>query len=346
MAEVSIVIPYYNVDEKLTRRCIKSILNQTFKDIEIIIINDGSSEDKTSFIKTMARWDDRIIYYFQENKGVSSARNRGIALAKGKYIAFVDADDIVVPEYIEQAYNIAITYDADFVIGGSCLIDENGHKECKKRKSSYVLEEIEIYDKKRVEELSSYFISSNLLNFKDGYIGRGSVSRLVKLSKARKGLFPIQIPCGEDIIWNQRLFRICEKTVLVPKVWYFYYINKKSVTHRYNRECIKSAECQLNLLYHELSPCRRRVYYEFVNREFESLYGQIFSQYLGNKECKINFIKRIKIINQLRNREPWNLITKEYLKYASGKEKFIYYSYKSGTLLPLLFLYDRIKQYL
>lgn len=97
---ISIIIPAYNM-EKYLENCVKSVLNQTYSDIEIIIIDDGSIDNTCKIEESLSNADKRVKIIRQRNKGVSMARNAGIEEAKGEYIAFVDADDEIEPEYIE-----------------------------------------------------------------------------------------------------------------------------------------------------------------------------------------------------------------------------------------------------
>ncbi len=100
---VSVIIPVYN-SEKWIRKCIESVTSQSLRDLEIICINDGSTDGSADIIREYSRGDDRIILIDQENKGVSEARNAGLNTATGKYLAFVDSDDILEPEAIETLY--------------------------------------------------------------------------------------------------------------------------------------------------------------------------------------------------------------------------------------------------
>lgn len=94
---ISIIVPVYNAHKTL-RRCLDSILKQDFSDIQIIAINDGSSDDSLDILKEYAFIDKRIDVINQENQGVSVARNKGIVSAKGEYIMFVDSDDYIEPQ--------------------------------------------------------------------------------------------------------------------------------------------------------------------------------------------------------------------------------------------------------
>ncbi len=112
--KVSIITPVYNV-EKFLGKCIDSILAQTLKDIEIILIDDGSSDGSWSVIQEYAKKDNRVIAIQQENAGAAVARNRGLEVAKGEYIGFVDSDDWVDADYFENLYNTGLKQDADIV---------------------------------------------------------------------------------------------------------------------------------------------------------------------------------------------------------------------------------------
>lgn len=117
MPKVSIIVPVYNV-EKYLRKCIDSLVNQTLNDIEIICINDGSTDKSLKILKEYKNKDSRIILLNQENSGQSVARNRGIEIAKGEYLGFVDPDDWIDLDYYEKLYNAASTNDTDIAVGG------------------------------------------------------------------------------------------------------------------------------------------------------------------------------------------------------------------------------------
>ena len=117
MTKVSIIIPVYNCAPYIDR-CIRSIMMQTYKDIEIIVINDGSPDNSSSIIEALAAEDTRITLITQENQGVCVARNNGIAAATGDYLLFVDGDDYVDPDYIESLVTAAQKNNSDLVITG------------------------------------------------------------------------------------------------------------------------------------------------------------------------------------------------------------------------------------
>ncbi len=114
MPKVSIIIPIYNV-EAYVCRCLDSILHQTYKDYEVILINDGSTDDTLSVVQPYADQNESIHIYSFANAGVSAARNRGIELSNGEYIMFIDSDDYIEPTMLEDMVNYAQKYNCDIV---------------------------------------------------------------------------------------------------------------------------------------------------------------------------------------------------------------------------------------
>ncbi len=110
--KVSVIVPVYNV-EKYIARCINSIKNQTFKDFEVLIINDGTPDNSIEAAKNVIGDDKRFVIYDKENGGLSDARNYGLARAKGEYVVFIDSDDFVDSDYIRILYNECILENAD-----------------------------------------------------------------------------------------------------------------------------------------------------------------------------------------------------------------------------------------
>lgn len=114
MAEISVIVPVYNV-QKYLRKCLNSLVKQTFKDIEIIAVNDGSTDDSEEILKEYAEKYDNFSYYNKENGGLSDARNFGLKHANGRYVAFVDSDDYVDRTMYEKMYNKALENNYDYV---------------------------------------------------------------------------------------------------------------------------------------------------------------------------------------------------------------------------------------
>lgn len=218
--KISVIIPAYNV-EKYINDCLSSIVNQTLRDIEIIVIDDGSTDKTGEIISKFANSDDRILTVTQKNQGQAVARNNGIKLAKGEYIGFVDSDDYIDNDYFEKLYNAAKQYNCDMAVT-SIL----------KHKKNY----------------SQY----NLL-FKKSHIA-DSIDRKIKLCEDRKHRFfyvwnkifrtslvkdnSIYFPEGrifEDVTFSMEAIYCANKIVSVPDVKYHYNENANSTINSKNK---------------------------------------------------------------------------------------------------------------
>ena len=113
--KISVIIPAYNV-ERYIKQCVETVLYNSFKDFEIIVVNDGSTDGTYTILKKLVTEDERIRVFTTSNKGLSAARNFGIRQARGEYFTFVDGDDYVNEYYLEKLYQQVLDYDARLVI--------------------------------------------------------------------------------------------------------------------------------------------------------------------------------------------------------------------------------------
>ena len=122
---ISVILPIYNVSDYLDR-CMKSVINQTYKNIEIIMVDDGSTDDSALKCDEYKEKDDRIVVFHKENGGLSDARNYGIKRASGDYITCVDSDDFVDLDYIEYLYSLITKYNVKMSICQHRVLYSNG----------------------------------------------------------------------------------------------------------------------------------------------------------------------------------------------------------------------------
>lgn len=125
MPKISIIVPVYDVEQFLSR-CLESILSQTFQDFEVILVNDGSTDNSYQICLEYARRDTRVVIIDKENGGLSSARNAGLNVAKGEYIGFVDSDDYIAPDMYDLLYKNIVSYGADISICSFYLVYSDG----------------------------------------------------------------------------------------------------------------------------------------------------------------------------------------------------------------------------
>lgn len=220
MAKVSIIIPVYNVQEYL-RASLSSVVNQTLEDIEIICVNDCSTDGSLEILNEFAQKDKRIILINQENQGLSSARNTGLDIATGEYIAFLDSDDYVTLDYYEALYNTAVENDAE--IAGAGII----------RKYSETKEKIRLkYDK--VEVTTDVLRMFELSNVKKTPSVWNRIYKKELLD--RVGLRFNVGRYYEDAAFTVRILNNCKKFVTVPKVMYYYVVNRSSIVRTKRNE--------------------------------------------------------------------------------------------------------------
>jgi len=225
MAKVSVIIPVYNV-QKYLAKCLDSVINQTLKDIEIICVNDGSTDNSLEILKAYAEKDSRIKIISQENRGLSAARNAGTAAASGEYIGFVDSDDWISLDYYEKLYNMAQKTDSDIAVG-----------EIKKVKS-FITKNITNFTKSMTAE--KFEDKLLLCDIPDKSF---VFNKIYKLSKIRE--HNIKFKEGvtyEDIIYSPQVIKNLNKLVTVPGTFYYYLKRKGSiVTTKTNNKGLQSA---------------------------------------------------------------------------------------------------------
>lgn len=161
-SKISIIIPVYNVEQYLAK-CLDSVVCQTYENIEIIVVNDGSKDNSAQIITDYARkYPDKIKSYHKENGGLSDARNFGIDRATGDYIGFVDSDDYIAPKMYEDMVGLAEKYEAEMVICNIQKVDQNGRIIQKLTQVPHMPEKIDLEKNFSVFSDISYFACNKL----------------------------------------------------------------------------------------------------------------------------------------------------------------------------------------
>lgn len=238
---VSIIVPVYNVQNSVAR-CLESICAQTWKDIEVILVNDGSRDESFSICEQFREKDPRIVLVDKSNSGVSETRNCGMSLAKGKYVQFVDSDDYLDPDFTERLVTAAEANNADLVIAPYWMVipansskatqalenlQENLGIDAEKKPDDireYGFLPEGIYDRdtfalRLMEKPASFFYSVlwNKLYRRDLLVGHGI--------RFRQELF------AEDQLFNTEYLRYVRTAVSIPDIGYYYLQCSQSVSH-------------------------------------------------------------------------------------------------------------------
>ena len=205
---VSIIIPIYKVEQYL-EHCLSTVCNQTYKNIEVILVNDGSPDDSGIIARKYAQEDSRFKYFEKENGGLSSARNCGIDLCKGDYISFVDSDDWLEPEFVQKLLDIAQKYDADISVCNMKYIYQDGSERTNVPK---------IREEKCVSNIGALSDLFNSRFFRNHAQNKLYRSRLFKETGIRYPLGKLY----EDVFTTYRLFYEANKIAYIPLNLYDY----------------------------------------------------------------------------------------------------------------------------
>ena len=224
--KITVVVPVYNVENYL-RKCLDSIIAQTYKNIEIIVVNDGSTDTSGEICKEFAEIDHRIIYIEQENAGLSAARNTGLENMSGDYVTFVDSDDWIELDYVETLYKKITQYQADIAVGNYYSFNESeGMFYFHILGDSYYEK---VYD--NISIFENLYESQEMKNF-------ALISAWGKLYKARlfeQLRFDVG-KLGEDGYLNQKIYLLAEKIVYIHKGIYSYRIRNNSLSRTWTEK--------------------------------------------------------------------------------------------------------------
>lgn len=218
MPKVSVIIPIYNSGQYLSR-CLDSVVNQTFSDLEVICVNDGSTDNSGEILGQYAKQDKRIKVINQMNAGPSAARNVGLKHVSGEYISFIDSDDWIDAEYYECLLNLMEQHNADIVMAGMRVVNEQ-----------------DVSDNKTPNLVTDIFTE------KVKYLPNGSTCD--KLFKS--WLFEnIEFPIGRYYEDNIVLVKVVYKSkimVFSNSVSYYYFMNKSGTCRTHNQDILKKRE--------------------------------------------------------------------------------------------------------
>lgn len=304
MTCVSVVVPIYKTQEELLRACIESLMNQTLKEIEIILVDDGSPDNCGKVCDEYAKKDARIIVIHKKNEGVSVARNAGIEKAKGKYISFVDGDDWIDEKAFEVAYKRA-EVNADDILQWSYV----WHCGNQIVKDSHVFMKSGILDEKQKEEMILKAIVDSHPSFSCncGFAAGAPWAKLYRrdfLIKKNLTFIP-GLARSQDRIFNLYAYSVAETIDYLDEPFSHYIANDTSAVVSYRPNVEKVYEKYLEKI-DEFIRTRRPNDSIFIEaRAICQCYvlQQIFTQYLFNRKCDESFFVKLKEVKRI-SRDP------------------------------------------
>ncbi|MBO3335132.1 glycosyltransferase family 2 protein [Clostridium perfringens] len=315
----SVLIPVYNV-EIFLRECIDSVLNQTYKNFEIIIVNDGSTDSSLDICNEYARKDKRIKVYSQVNQGLITARRKAISEASGDYYLFLDSDDFWELNLLETINRVIIEEKCDLVIYKYRRVSESGEflsevKSSFENKTTFSIDNKE----KLFREVSS---GSNLNNLVCKAV-KNSIVDNIDYRKYKN------IKNAEDLLQSLPLMYNAEKIIYLDNVLYNYRIAKNSITQKFNINSFNDFTVARKLLLEymkKLNICTKENLGIFYNFYLECTLDYIFELINSDKSLELKHSKMLEI----KNEEVFQNSLNYYIK-ISFKHKVILYLFNNNN---------------
>ena len=316
MPLISVIVPVYKVEPYL-ERCVNSIINQTYKNLEIILVDDGSPDNCGKICDELAIKDNRIRVIHKENGGLSSARNAGLDIATGDYITFVDSDDYIENDYLFYLLNALINSNSDIAICGMKTIDES-----EKIISIDAFLSNEIFNVKEIFE-------KILLPLKTAAWGKLFSKKIISNYR-----FPEKIIHGEDLVFLANLIENDTKFITVKHAFYFYLKRKNSITTaKFSKKSFDEVYC-------------KDIAYSILKEKFPEYSEKAIS---WCAKARLNLIRKITISNpdkysdKIKEYKNWLFKNKKkFFKFLPIKFKIEYYLLKNHRLyLIVTKLYKR-----
>lgn len=291
---VSVIIPIYNVENYL-RKCVDSVREQTYKNIQIILVDDGSTDTSSNICDEFSSMDSRITVIHKENGGLSSARNTGLSAAMGEFVFYLDSDDYLEPDAIATVLDVQRSSGADLVIGNYFYLYTD-HEDAA---FSVFTQEVMLTAPEAMEAL----ISGKIQNFAWG--------KLIRANIAHSHLFP-EGKLFEDMFWTHHVIHDCENVCILCKPIVHYRQRDNSISYSYtiNRldilEGLRARYVFLEEHYPKLVPR----YLEHLTSTFLGIAWLTFSKMKKDRGAAFRRLRKFSTAHQLR-------------KYAIGKEKWL-----------------------
>lgn len=222
MKKISVIIPVYN-SAPYIEQCVQSLIGQTYQNWEAMLIDDGSTDHSLELCEKLGRTDSRIKVYHQENKGASAARNYGLDIAEGEYVAFLDSDDAIHPLLFEEMMHQVETHHVEMAFCNYTAVNN--------QQLSAALAEASPQDERPRWQIGDGAESERWFHIDHTAVLRG-ISGMMSRKLIGSLRFDETLSYGEDTIFKYFLFRKRVRTAYSPQQWYYYRINPHGLCHR------------------------------------------------------------------------------------------------------------------
>ena len=303
--KISVVVPVYNASQYLPK-CIESILSQSFQDFELILVNDGSTDDSLDICKKYEKFDDRIIVVSQTNGGVSKARNRGLDVAKGEWVAFADADDYFLDDALSILYERAMHTGADLVLANALKL-KNGNLT-------------------KMHKLKNEVLPNAIISIKHfalwGYLFNTDIIRKFRLR------FIEGLAYSEDRLFIYQMARHCKTIAFCDKPVYVYRINETSACS--SQDGVRKACHHLDAAFH------LEQFAQTYRKNEKTVYN-----YLYRQSGHLIYLGLYLFVETGFTWEKLSIIKERYNQWFGDGIKVSFFFYR--TLISCLFTFERRK---
>lgn len=229
--KVSVIVPVYNVELYL-EQCVYSLINQTYRNIEIILVNDGSKDNSGEICESFLDKDQRISVVHKENEGLGFARNTGLDYASGEFVTFIDSDDYAEEDMIELLIDGIIKYSADTCIGGFKRVNNNGRVLYTEKYQESNYQGCQVY-----QDLFQRMLGSAPDKHDSIRMSVWNSMYSMKIIKENNILFPSErVMISEDIIFDSDYYRYAECVCVIDSTAYNYRVTQGSLTQKYKAD--------------------------------------------------------------------------------------------------------------
>lgn len=288
---ITVIVPVYNTDKLFFKACISSLVKQTLKKIEILVVDDGSEADTAAYLDEIAETDSRIQVWHKENGGVSSARNFGIEKASGEYITFLDADDWLDTVCLEEAYRLAIRHKADMV--GWRFVREYGKRTVEPAVFSGEQLVYSVTQRKQAYPIFDMRVM--------GY----TTMKLYRRSVVGRQRYNESLTNGEDVEFNFRLYKGIQCAVYLNRPYYHYRFVNGSAVRGYHEDLSERYQRTLHAINRDVvamhSPQMKQAYMDFT----AIAYLMICVHYVFSSQNPRSFQEKLQQLKALSRSKPY-----------------------------------------
>lgn len=333
--KVSIIVPVYNA-EKYLKRCISSLQNQTLKDIEIVLVDDSSTDSSLEICKKMAAEDSRIKVIHKENEGAGLARNAALEIATGEYIGFLDSDDYVENEMFETLYNKAIEHSSDLVMSGVLFVDGNIFSEKGERvKKTYFDCDTHFEGEYALKKLRMGIVGASPEDADDSKYGMSIWKNLFKKKIIDENNITFNSEremLSEDALFMVDYISCIRKATGINEAFYNYVRNDSSISKSYKKDRFEKSLVFVNEV--EKRFCKdinKEEYQIYIDRFWQAMCRVLCTQEIFNaKDNNISYGKLKKRLKAICTHELSRRVLKTYpLGKLPLKQRIFAYCMKS-----------------